>query len=47
MRFWERIASIVVPLLIVIAVTEVLYFFKTAVHGTIRYSFIFCPPPSL
>jgi hypothetical protein len=33
MRLWERIAPIVVPLLIVIAVTEVLYFFKGAVHA--------------
>jgi len=33
MRFWERIAPIVVPLLIVIAVTDVLYFFKAAVHA--------------
>jgi K+-sensing histidine kinase KdpD len=33
MRFWERVAPIVVPFLIVIAVTEVLYFFKAAVHA--------------
>ena len=33
MRFWERLAPIVVPLLIVIAATEVLYFFKDAVHA--------------
>jgi len=33
MRFWERVAPIVVPFLIVIAVTEVLYFFKVAVHA--------------
>ena len=33
MRFWERLAPIVVALLIVIAVTEVLYFFKDAVHA--------------
>lgn len=30
---WERIAPIVVPFLIVIAVTEVLYFFKNVVHA--------------
>ena len=33
MRFWTRLAPIVVPLLIVIAVTEVLYFFKDVVHA--------------
>ena len=33
MRFWERVAPIVVPLLIVIAATEVLYFFKDAIHA--------------
>ena len=33
MRFWARIAPIVVPLLIVIAVTEVLYFCKDIVHA--------------
>lgn len=33
MRFWERLAPIVVPLLIVIAATDVLYFFKDAVHA--------------
>jgi len=33
MRFWERLAPIVVPLLIVIAATEVLYFFRGAVHA--------------
>jgi len=33
MRFWEKIAPIVVPLLIVIAVTQVLYFLKAAVHA--------------
>ena len=33
MRLWARIAPIVVPLLIVIAVTEVLYFCKDVVHA--------------
>ena len=33
MRIWERLAPIVVPLLIVIAATDVLYFFKDAVHA--------------
>ena len=33
MRFWERLAPVLVPLLIVIAVTDVLYFFKDAVHA--------------
>lgn len=33
MRLWTRIAPIVVPLLIVIAVTEVLYFCKDVVHA--------------
>lgn len=32
MRFWKRIAPIVVPILIVIAVTDVLYFLKVTVH---------------
>jgi K+-sensing histidine kinase KdpD len=32
-RLWERIAPIVVPLLIIIAVTQHLYFFKTAIHA--------------
>lgn len=33
MHLWARIAPIVVPLLIVIAATEVLYFFKDVVHA--------------
>ncbi len=33
MRLWERIAPVVVPFLIIIAVTEVLYFFKDLVHA--------------
>jgi K+-sensing histidine kinase KdpD len=33
MRLWARIAPILVPLLIVIAVTEVLYFCKDVVHA--------------
>ncbi len=33
MWLWARIAPIIVPLLIVTAVTEVLYFFKDAVHA--------------
>ena len=32
-RLWERIAPIVVPLLIIVAVTQLLYFFKTAIHA--------------
>jgi len=31
--FWERIAPIIVPFLIIVAVTEVLYFFKIADHA--------------
>jgi K+-sensing histidine kinase KdpD len=33
MELWKRIAPIVVPLLIIIAVTEVLYFFKDVAHA--------------
>ena len=33
MRFWERIAPIVVPFLIVVAVTDVLHFFKVAIQA--------------
>ena len=31
--FWERIAPIIVPFLIIVAVTKVLYFFKIVVHA--------------
>jgi K+-sensing histidine kinase KdpD len=33
MRAWERIAPIVVPFLMIFAVTDVLYFFKVTVHA--------------
>jgi len=33
MRLWHRIAPIVVPILIIVAVTDVLEFFKEAIHG--------------
>jgi len=33
MRFWERIAPIVVPFLIIVAATELLYFFKVAINA--------------
>ena len=33
MRFWERIAPIVVPFLIIVAATELLYFFKVVVNA--------------
>src|SRR5690349_8631953 len=33
MRLWHRIAPIVVPILIIVAVTDVLEFFKEAVHA--------------
>ncbi len=33
MHLWKRIAPIVVPFLIIIAVTQVLYFFKDVVHA--------------
>ena len=33
MRLWGRIAPIVVPFLIIVAVTDVLYFLKVVVHA--------------
>src|SRR3974390_2591518 len=33
LRFWERIAPIIVPFLIIVALTEFLYFFKIVVHA--------------
>jgi hypothetical protein len=33
MRLWERIAPIVVPFLIIVAVTDVLHFFRVVVHA--------------
>ena len=33
MRLWQRIAPIVVPILIIIAVTDVLHFCKEVIHG--------------
>jgi K+-sensing histidine kinase KdpD len=33
MQLWKRIAPIVVPLLIIVAVTDLLYFFKDVAHA--------------
>ena len=43
MRLWARIAPIVVPLLIVIAVTEVLYFCKHVIHANHLVFFYLLP----
>jgi K+-sensing histidine kinase KdpD len=43
MRSWERIAPIVVPFLIIVAATQVLYSFKVSVHANHLVFFYLLP----